>query len=262
MSSSTRIADSLDHRQRWRYLDKGCALRRSTGGRAQDPSDGDRTRFRRSAARMVLRRAGRHGRSADNHPPDRRRRHPLVNRSKTPATGRAAPGALPVDCEKYGMTFLSSTTGWVAGGCRQRTPFFYVTHNGGARWSPQAIDCGANCYLDPPQFTSELDGYMTGQIGTAVLFATKDGGRTWNRVPVRRRSTSISSTRPRSRIGFNGNDNPAAILWRTDDGGMTWSEAPNGAIEGPNPRTLDSSISSARQPGGTYPFTSRAAEAC
>ena len=159
--------------------------------------------------------------------------------SKTPATGRAAPGALPVSCEKYGMTFLNSTTGWVAGGCLNAPPFFYVTHNGGATWSPQAIDCGANCYLDPPQFTSELDGYMTGQIGTAVLFATKDGGKTWQPRPSPPAfNLDLIDATHGVALGLNGNDNPAAILWRTDDGGMTWSEAPNGAIRGTEPTDI------------------------
>jgi photosystem II stability/assembly factor-like uncharacterized protein len=159
--------------------------------------------------------------------------------SKTPATGSAARGALPVTCEKYGLTFLNSTTGWVAGGCLNAPPFFYVTHNGGATWSPQAIDCGENCYLDPPQFTSPLDGYMTGQLGLEMLFVTRDGGKTWQPRPNPPASNLdfIDATHGFT-LGLNGNDNPAAILWRTDDGGTTWSEAPHGAIHGTEPTDI------------------------
>jgi photosystem II stability/assembly factor-like uncharacterized protein len=159
--------------------------------------------------------------------------------SKTPAKGTAAPGALPVSCEKYGATFLNSTTGWVAGGCFNAPPFFYVTHNGGATWSPQAIDCGANCYLDPPQFTSALEGTMTAQLGLEMLFVTKDGGRTWEPRPDPPASSVdfIDATHGFA-LGLNGNDNPAPILWRTDNDGMTWSEAPNGAIRGNEPTDI------------------------
>ena len=38
----------------------------------------------------------------------------------TPAAGTAPPGALPVDCSAYGMTFVSTTTGWIAANASQR----------------------------------------------------------------------------------------------------------------------------------------------
>jgi photosystem II stability/assembly factor-like uncharacterized protein len=156
--------------------------------------------------------------------------------SKTPATGSAPPGALPVGCEKYGMTFLNATTGWVTGGCVDKPALLYVTHDGGATWSPQAFNCGENCYLDPPQFTSALDGYMTGQISQEMLFVTTDGGKTWEPRPDPPASflDFIDATHGFT-LGLNGNDNPAVILWRTDDGGATWTEAPNGAIHGDEP---------------------------
>jgi photosystem II stability/assembly factor-like uncharacterized protein len=134
------------------------------------------------------------------------------------------------------MTFINSTTGWVAGGCINATPFFYVTHNGGVTWSPQAIDCAENCYLDPPQFASALDGYITGQLGIPILFATTDGGKTWHaRTTPPEFSLDFIDAAHGFTMALTGNDNPSVILWRTTDGGATWSEAPNGAIRGNEP---------------------------
>jgi photosystem II stability/assembly factor-like uncharacterized protein len=156
--------------------------------------------------------------------------------STTPAKGTAPPGALPVSCAKNGMTFINSTTGWVAGGCINAPPLLYVTHDGGLTWSPQAIDCGANCYLDPPHFTSALDGHMTGQLGVELLFVTTDGGKTWRARPnPPATSLDFIDAAHGFTMGLTGNDNPSVILWRTSDGGAMWSQAPGGAIHGNEP---------------------------
>ena len=152
----------------------------------------------------------------------------------TPASGKAAPGGLPVGCAPYGMTFVSATTGWVTGSCGLAT-LFDVTHDGGATWAPQSFPC-INCALYPPQFASALDGQVFGENGMGALFVTSDGGRTW-----------IARTNPSGEapdfidadhgfaMGLTGNINPAVVLWRTTDGGATWSQAPNGAIRGNGP---------------------------
>src|ERR1022692_1757413 len=85
----------------------------------------------------------------------------------TPARGTAAPGALPVSCDKYGMAFADSTTGWVAGGCVDGGPFFEVSHDGGATWRPQPFDCGTGRAVNAPQFTSRLDGELVAANGTS-----------------------------------------------------------------------------------------------
>lgn len=154
----------------------------------------------------------------------------------TPAKGTAAPGALPGSCSKYGMTFLNPTTGWVAGGC-DNGPFFYVTHDGGATWHPQPIDCGGiGCYLDPPQFTSKLDGQMDGQVGVAILLVTHDGGKTWQK-RVNPPSTFLDFINAEHgfTLGLTGNSNPSVVLWKTNDNGRTWAQAHNGAIHGNGP---------------------------
>jgi photosystem II stability/assembly factor-like uncharacterized protein len=153
----------------------------------------------------------------------------------TPARGTAAAGALPVGCAKNGMTFLDSTTGWVVGACIGGGPFFDVTHDGGATWSPQPFDCTSGCSLDAPQFTSSLDGVLVAAVGIPVLFATTDGGRTWTRradLPatfVHFINADVGFT-----LGLTGNDNPSAVVWNTHDGGRSWREAANTARSGTN----------------------------
>lgn len=152
----------------------------------------------------------------------------------TPATGGAAKGSLPVGCSLYGMTFASSTTGWVAGSCGQAT-LFDVTHDGGVTWAPQSFPC-INCALYPPQFTSPLDGEVFGGNGSFGLFLTTDGGRTWNAGAAPPGNWPDFVNRQYGfAIGLTGNDNPSVILWTTTDGGRTWTEAPHGAIHGSEP---------------------------
>ena len=144
----------------------------------------------------------------------------------TPARGTAAPGALPVSCAKYGMTFADSTTGWVAGGCVNGGPFFEVSHDGGATWRPQTFDCGIGCALNTPQFTSPLDGELVAANGTPLLFATTDGGRTWTqRGEPPATFVQFLNADHGFALGLTGNNNPSAVVWTTRDGGRSWQEA-------------------------------------
>ncbi|MFI5287672.1 MAG: hypothetical protein ACHQ4F_15335 [Candidatus Dormibacteria bacterium] len=153
----------------------------------------------------------------------------------TPATGTAPRGALPVGCGAYGITFLNTSTGWVAGQCSGLATLFDVTHDGGATWAPQAIDC-IQCLFYPPQFTSSRDGQMFGENGVGILFVTSDGGRTWTRRAEPTGNTpDFADASHGFTLGLTGNDNPSTVLWLTADGGATWSQATNGAIHGDGP---------------------------
>jgi hypothetical protein len=144
----------------------------------------------------------------------------------TPASGTAASGALPVGCVKSGMTFLDSTTGWVAGACIGGGPFFDVTHDAGATWTPQPLDCAAGCSLNAPQFTSPLDGELVAAVGTPVLFATTDGGRSWTqRADLPDTFVHFINAGVGFALGLTGNDNSTAVVWTTHDGGRSWQEA-------------------------------------
>jgi len=150
----------------------------------------------------------------------------------TPARGTAAPGALPVSCAKYGMAFADSTTGWVAGGCVDGGPFFEVSHDGGATWRPQPLDCGTGCAVNAPQFTSPLDGDLVAANGTPLLFATTDGGRTWTqRAEPPATFVHFINADDGFALGLTGN-NSSAVVWTTRDGGRSWQEASRTAGSG------------------------------
>ncbi len=153
----------------------------------------------------------------------------------TPASGTAPPGALPVDCTAQGMTFVSTTTGWVAGACAANATFFYVTHDGGTTWAPQSIAC-TQCLLYPPVFSSSEDGEMFGGSGSYGLFLTTDGGKTWKAgaEPPGNWPYFVDGEHGFA-MGVTGNDNAKDILWTTTDGGRTWHEAPGGVINGDAP---------------------------
>ncbi len=153
----------------------------------------------------------------------------------TPTTGTAPRGALPVGCGAYGMTFIDDRTGWVAGQCGGLATLFDVTHDGGATWAPQAIDC-TQCLFYPPQFTSARDGQMFGENGTGTLFVTTDGGRTWTgRAEPTGNTPDFVDAEHGFTMGLTGNDNASTVLWLTTDGGRTWRQATNGAIHGDGP---------------------------
>lgn len=150
----------------------------------------------------------------------------------TPATGTALHGALPVGCAPYGMTFLNDTTGWVSGECGNAT-LLEVTHDGGADWSPQPIDC-QKCAFYPPVFTSPLDGDVWG--GGDDLYVTTDGGQTWSaRAQTPGNWPDFVDSEHGVTLGLTSNVNSLVVLWTTSDGGASWEQAPNGAINGNGP---------------------------
>ena len=155
----------------------------------------------------------------------------------TPATGKTSAGALPADCSPYGMTFVSTTTGWVTGSCGQVTQstLFDVTHDGGATWAPQTFPC-INCALYPPQFSSALDGQLFGENGVGLLFVTSDGGGTWTARSDPTGETPVFIDADHGfTLGPPENNNPSAVLWTTTDGGASWSQAPSRPTNGDGP---------------------------
>jgi RNA polymerase sigma factor (sigma-70 family) len=144
-------------------------------------------------------------------------------------TGKA-PGHLPWEGVKSGISFLNAETGFETGsaGGAPNVFWFYVTHDGGATWQQQnltwprgLVDPSAS--LSPPLFFGE-DGLLPILINdathhTLVLYISHDGGATLQ-------STALG---PGASI-LDASD--ANHIWTTDthmlfvtsDGGYRWNQ--------------------------------------
>ena len=102
--------------------------------------------------------------------------------------------SLPLSGIKTGMIFLNASTGWVTG----TRPvdgeiYLFVTHDGGASWSEQAVPLPAG--FESYQYTAQepvffgTDGllpvnfYMDSGVFEQVFFVTHDGGASWSGAP-------------------------------------------------------------------------------
>jgi photosystem II stability/assembly factor-like uncharacterized protein len=96
--------------------------------------------------------------------------------------GAQAGASLPVGCEKGGVSFVSSTTGWISGWCNGDAPYLEVTHDGGRDWAPQPLprlDCPDGCGASPPRLFGST-GFLTVSGSVPALLVTHDGGASWS----------------------------------------------------------------------------------
>lgn len=160
--------------------------------------------------------------------------------SRTPSLagqGRGS-GALPLLCDKSGIIFSGTRTGWLTGACNAGAPFVEVTHNGGRTWAPQPVPgqdraCRSGSQADSPQFFGSTGYLAVSCFPRPWLLVTHDGGATWSRLPL----PAQPGVFPRvdfvsARRGFLIPEGPQDIapgggplpqvLYRTLDGGRDW----------------------------------------
>jgi photosystem II stability/assembly factor-like uncharacterized protein len=166
------------------------------------------------------------------------------------------PGALPLDGQKFGLTFRDATSGWVAQGDAldpaPRLHGLFQTKDGGATWQPApALAWPAALARNPsleevgqlPTFFSPQVGVLrmlvvsqvTGDVADTVMYVTGDGGKTWSPTsPLQASSAStgfvdaISLVDP-SDWWIAPNANGGTILLQTSDGGQHWASWTPGA---------------------------------
>ncbi len=148
---------------------------------------------------------------------------------------------LPLHGYKVDITFLNTTTGWVAG------TILYVTHDAGRTWReqklplPPVVTSSWEAGYQPPKFFTAQDGimpvfYVSGQstssMAVAVFYATHDGGTTWRyAAPVFITQGSLDCQhytcrhyRPSSFADMNhGWMMDRGALYMTSDGGRRWT---------------------------------------
>ena len=113
------------------------------------------------------------------------------------------PGALPLEGQKFGLTFRDATTGWVVQGDSvdkaPRLHGLFWTQDGGATWQPAPTLAWPTALVhDPslvefgqlPTFFSSQVGVLrlllvvqaTGEVADTVMYVTRDGGTTMSLV--------------------------------------------------------------------------------
>ncbi|MGH2718961.1 MAG: WD40/YVTN/BNR-like repeat-containing protein [Actinomycetota bacterium] len=149
-----------------------------------------------------------------------------------------AAGQLSDVCGKQGgISFLSTQTGWLTGGCLGAGSSgitFDVTHDAGATWHPQPLppppggfSCQAGpCSVSAPVFTSGSDGSMVLNDYSAAtleqrstLYVTTDAGASWIL-----RSPPVVATGVVFATGQTGWAHGGTTLFTTSNGGASWSQ--------------------------------------
>src|SRR5438552_1386391 len=116
-----------------------------------------------------------------------------------PTSSAPLPGGTPRDSSHrlFDVSFIDARHGWaVEWVCSTRCPLFVArSTDGGATWQDAGSITSIDVFHSPAvrvRFSSTLDGYVaigafneTPPEGDAGLFATHDGGKTWQRSPVR-----------------------------------------------------------------------------
>ena len=142
-----------------------------------------------------------------------------------------APGSLPFGCDKAGVSFINTMTGWASGNCAGGGPFFYVTHDAGRTWSLQSLplpggfDQGGGATTSLPVFFSDRSGYFVASSSETIFYTTADGGTNWVPHPL----PVGNSWQPFGSIAFTSLGDgwlisgDGALIYRTNDGGRHWT---------------------------------------
>jgi photosystem II stability/assembly factor-like uncharacterized protein len=141
--------------------------------------------------------------------------------------------SLPLSGDKTGMTFVDARTGWVTGSIpMDGNVYLYVTHDGGATWSQQAVPLppGYESYqymTNAPIFFGSygllpLYVYPTGGNAELTFYVSTDGGASWSGDPrdANRVITPGSFSFSDASNGHSWDGGPN--LYVTADGTRTW----------------------------------------
>jgi photosystem II stability/assembly factor-like uncharacterized protein len=112
----------------------------------------------------------------------------------------------------------------------------YKTMDGGEHWDLQFANQDPNVFLDSMAFWDAERGvaFSDSADGRFVVFTTRNGGRTWNRVPADRLPAALDGEGAFAASGTNVAASGGTRVWigttagrvlRSTDGGGTWSIA-------------------------------------
>jgi photosystem II stability/assembly factor-like uncharacterized protein len=171
----------------------------------------------------------------------------LVSTS-SPVPSSQAPGQIGDGCDKMGIAFASTSTGWVGTACVSGY-VLYESRDGGATWSEQALpdlSCPQGCIVSAPTFVSVADGFLDVEPGP--LYATHDGGSTWTKVGLPAGVGTPDFVDASDGFAFG-----RARLWVTRDGGSTWTEiVPDHSLSNASVEFVSSRVGFALVSGARY----------
>jgi photosystem II stability/assembly factor-like uncharacterized protein len=108
----------------------------------------------------------------------------LVAETSPPPTYGTSSSGIPTGCDKAGITFSSSRTGWLTGYCTTGD-LVLVSTDAGSRWRPQPLPltsaaCAGGCFINPPQFFGRTGFLIVSHWPRlAYLLVSTDGGVRW-----------------------------------------------------------------------------------
>ena len=135
------------------------------------------------------------------------------------------PGSHPGCDLATGISFSSSSTGWIVSDCGLLT-----TRDGGVTWTIKAVPVTP---IAAPSFSDPIHGVLLGVQG---LLTTSDGGITWIKRPSPTAAVvdvvDFVSADDGWAVSFLGNDPMQAEfgLYQTTDGARSWTQANTGSL--------------------------------
>ncbi len=135
-------------------------------------------------------------------------------------------GSISIGCQKTGVTFINSSTGWLTGNCSVGMPFLYVSHDGGKNWRRQSLPLPSNpsiqlvgdISVSSPTFVSPRDGVLPVGLSSHVFYVTHDGGESWSPTAPWEAPPVIAIVNASHWIAVQ-----RGHLFVTEDGGKTWT---------------------------------------
>ncbi len=156
----------------------------------------------------------------------------LLSSSTTNATTQ---NGIADDGVKSGLSFNSTSNGWLTATSPTNTQFLlYTTSDGATTWHTQSLtlptSTGRNVLAaaSPPQFFSANAAvlpltFSTASSTTYVFYQTNDGGKTWLQYATNSQISSNVTFYDANHAWATGG-NSKRVIYATGDGGKTWKQ--------------------------------------